>query len=61
VHLHLVLANFSAVVGALAHEGGLGESLLDASKLNNTSRSMLRGLRVCSVTASGASAALAVK
>ena len=33
VHLHLVLADLGAVVGALAHEVGFGEALLDAAEL----------------------------
>ena len=41
VHLHLVLADLGAVVGAFAHQIGLGEALLDVAELESTSRSML--------------------
>jgi len=33
VHLHLVLADLGAVIGAFAHQIGLGKPLLDAAEL----------------------------
>ena len=33
VHLHLVLTDFRAIVGALAHQIGVGESRIDVAKL----------------------------
>ena len=53
VHLHLVLADLGAVVGALAHQIGLGEALRDVAELEQHVALEIAGLLLVQLHGAG--------